>query len=135
MLLPPVVAIAPNTPEFENVLRDKPTGFRGYDAHWSFGRPDSDVVPEFDVMGATAVGLDRLLADLHDELPKTWSSPTLSGACSDGANYEVPDQATRWIAQKVELRAPVAGQPSPGVVNGNGVLRENGDVGDNNRSI
>jgi phosphomannomutase/phosphoglucomutase len=57
MLPRPVAAIPPNTADFENVPLVKPTGFREYDARWWFGRPGSDLAPELNLLGATALGL------------------------------------------------------------------------------
>jgi phosphomannomutase / phosphoglucomutase len=53
----PADNLAPNTFEFETVPLVKPTGFREYDARWWFGRPGSDTPPEFNLLGATALGL------------------------------------------------------------------------------
>jgi len=53
----PLAAIAPDSPEFETVPLVKPTGFREYDARWWLGRPGSDVAPELNLLGATALGL------------------------------------------------------------------------------
>jgi phosphomannomutase/phosphoglucomutase len=57
MLPRPVAAIAPDTAEFETVPLVKPTGFREYDARWWLGRPESEVAPELNLLGATALGL------------------------------------------------------------------------------
>lgn len=57
MLPRPLAAIAPNTFEFETVPLVKPTGFREYDARWWFGGPGSDIAPELNLLGVTALGL------------------------------------------------------------------------------
>ena len=57
MLPRPAVEIASNTIAFETVPLVKPTGFREYDARWWFGRPGSDVPPEINLLGVTALGL------------------------------------------------------------------------------
>jgi phosphomannomutase / phosphoglucomutase len=57
MLPCPVAEIAPDSAEFETVPLVKPTGFREYDARWWLGRPGSDIAPELNLLGATALGL------------------------------------------------------------------------------
>jgi phosphomannomutase / phosphoglucomutase len=53
----PVGDLPPNSVEFETLPLVKPTGFREYDARWWFGRPGSDVPPELNLLGVTALGL------------------------------------------------------------------------------
>ena len=49
--------LAPNSFAFETTPLIKPTGFREYDARWWFGHPASDVPPELNMMGVTAIGM------------------------------------------------------------------------------
>ncbi len=53
----PVADLAPNTFAFETTPLVRPTGFREYDARWWYGHPGSDVPPEINLMGVTALGL------------------------------------------------------------------------------
>ncbi len=53
----PEANLAPNTIAFETTPLIKPTGFREYDARWWFGHPGSDVPPELNLMGVTALGI------------------------------------------------------------------------------
>jgi phosphomannomutase/phosphoglucomutase len=53
----PVPFALPNTFEFETTPVVKPTGFREYDARWWFGHPGSQIPPEINLMGITALGL------------------------------------------------------------------------------
>jgi phosphomannomutase / phosphoglucomutase len=65
----PVAELRPNTYEFERTPLVKPTGFREYDARWWFGVAGSDVPPELNLMGVTALGMGigTLLGELGVE--------------------------------------------------------------------
>jgi phosphomannomutase/phosphoglucomutase len=53
----PVPALHANGAALETLPLVKPTGFREYDARWWYGRPGSDVAPELNLLGVTALGL------------------------------------------------------------------------------
>ena len=53
----PAASLKPNTLAYETTPLVKPTGFREYDARWWFGVPGSDVPPELNLLGVTALGM------------------------------------------------------------------------------
>jgi phosphomannomutase/phosphoglucomutase len=55
-----------------------------------------------------AVG--KTLAQLRNELPLTWSSPTMSPSCPDGRKYGVVDTVTRYYQMKKSAGGTVMGQ-------------------------
>jgi phosphomannomutase/phosphoglucomutase len=62
----PASSLKPNSLAFETTPLVRPTGFREYDARWWFGIPGSEVAPELNLMGVTALGmgLGTLLGEL-----------------------------------------------------------------------
>ncbi len=56
MPLVPRADLVPNTESFETAPLVAPQGFREYDARWWFGVPSSDKLPEFNLLGAQALG-------------------------------------------------------------------------------
>jgi phosphomannomutase / phosphoglucomutase len=69
--------------------------------------------------------LDRVpaksMADLKNDLPKTWSSPTMSPHCADEAKYGVVDQVVKHFEAARERGQTVAGQKIHDLVTVNGV--------------
>ena len=49
--------LSPNTLAYEEEALITPTGFREYDARWWFGRPDSEIPPQINLLGIEALGL------------------------------------------------------------------------------
>jgi phosphomannomutase/phosphoglucomutase len=66
----------------------------------------------------------RSMADLHRELAKTWSSPTLNAHCPDAAKYRVVDEVTQAVQRLAAAGARFAGQPIRTLVTVNGVRIE-----------
>ena len=60
-------------------------------------------------------------AELHDELPKTWGSPTMSPHCSDEAKYAIVAEITAQYKVAAAAGALVAGQKVRELVTVNGV--------------
>ena len=56
MPLAPRADLVPNTEAFETAPLVAPQGFREYDARWWFGVPGGDKKPEFNLLGAQALG-------------------------------------------------------------------------------
>jgi phosphomannomutase / phosphoglucomutase len=63
----------------------------------------------------------KSLADLYQELPLSFSSPTMSPHCADEEKYGVVDQLTTKIMKMAEQGAVVAGQPMVSTINVNGI--------------
>ena len=68
------------------------------------------------------------LADLHDALPPSWSTPTLSPACPDSEKYAVAERLTARLAAMHAAGEPFAGRAIREVVTVNGarVILEDG---------
>jgi phosphomannomutase / phosphoglucomutase len=66
----------------------------------------------------------RSMADLHRELARTWSSPTLNAPCPDAAKYRVVDEVTKAIQRLAAADGRFAGQPIRTLVTVNGVRIE-----------
>src|SRR2546430_4671599 len=63
----------------------------------------------------------KSMADLKNELPKTWSSPTMSPHCADEIKYRVVDEVVKHFEQAKAKGEKVAGQPIRDLVTVNGV--------------
>ena len=64
---------------------------------------------------------DKTLAELKDELPRTWQSPTMSPHCAYEVKYGVAERVTRRIQALQAEGGSIAGQPIRDVVTVNGV--------------
>jgi phosphomannomutase / phosphoglucomutase len=64
---------------------------------------------------------DKSLAELHDALPKTWGSPTMSPHCSDEAKYAIVAEITGQYEAAAADGAAVAGQKIRELLTVNGV--------------
>ena len=73
----------------------------------------------------------KTLADLHNALPKTWGSPTMSPHCSDEVKYAIVDKITAQYQAAAAAGAAVAGQKIRDLltVNGVRVMLEDGTWG------
>lgn len=63
----------------------------------------------------------KTLAQLRDDLPKTWSSPTMSPFCPDDKKYAVVDAVTAHYKAKQDKGETIMGQAISSVVTVNGV--------------
>jgi phosphomannomutase/phosphoglucomutase len=63
----------------------------------------------------------RSLADLHEALPKTWGSPTMSPHCPDEDKYRVVAQITEQILQAEAQSRAFSGYPIANTVTVNGI--------------
>ena len=63
----------------------------------------------------------KSLADLYRELPKTWSTPTMSPHCSDTAKYGIVERVTEHYRRMEREAATVAGGRIISLVTVNGV--------------
>src|SRR5262249_25094619 len=64
---------------------------------------------------------DRSLAELHDALPKTWGSPTMSPHCADESKYAIVDAITAEYRDAAASGSTVAGQKIRDLLTVNGV--------------
>jgi phosphomannomutase/phosphoglucomutase len=64
---------------------------------------------------------DKTLAQLREELPLTWSSPTMSPYCPDDKKYAVVDAVTQHYQVKKSKGVPVLGQKIESLITVNGV--------------
>lgn len=64
---------------------------------------------------------EATLASLHDALPRTWGTPTMSAPCPDEAKYGVVEAVLGRIEALRASREPLAGGRIAGVVTVNGV--------------
>ncbi len=63
----------------------------------------------------------KSMADLYEDLPKTWGSPTMSPHCPDEQKYQVVDEVLAKIKAMQEKGEVLIGQPIRDVVTVNGV--------------
>lgn len=63
----------------------------------------------------------KSMADLYNELPKTWGSPTMSPHCADEVKYGIVDQISNQIQAMAKDGAQLIGQKISSVVTVNGV--------------
>ncbi len=63
----------------------------------------------------------KSMADLRDDLPKTWGSPTMSPHCPDDKKYGVVDQVTNIYKQAESNGEKIAGQSIRELITVNGV--------------
>lgn len=64
---------------------------------------------------------DKSMADLKNDLPKTWGSPTMSPHCDDEAKYGIVDQVVEHFKKVAEDGGTVAGQKIRDLITVNGV--------------
>jgi phosphomannomutase/phosphoglucomutase len=63
----------------------------------------------------------RTLAELHDNLPITWNSPTMSPHCSDEEKYKVVDDVRAYFEDIKRQKVPFAGYRIQDLILTNGV--------------
>src|SRR6476469_8584090 len=90
---------------------NKPLG-RGYDDGLIFALAVCDMLDR---------SPQKSMAQLKNELPKTWSSPTMSPHCADEIKYRVVDDVVRHFEAVKAKGENVAGQPVRDLVTVNGV--------------
>jgi len=61
------------------------------------------------------------MAELYEDLPRTWSSPTMSPHCPDETKYRVVEQVTEQFQFLLRRNQPFAGQPVVDLLLINGV--------------
>lgn len=94
--------------------------------HFFFNKPigrgyDDGLVTAIHVLDMLDRNPDKSMADLYNDLPKTWGSPTMSPHCDDEQKYRVVDEVTAEIKAMQEKNASLIGQNIRDVVTVNGV--------------
>lgn len=64
---------------------------------------------------------DKSMADLKNDLPKTWSSPTMSPHCDDETKYGIVEKVVKHFEEAQKKAEKVAGQTIRDLVTVNGV--------------
>lgn len=64
---------------------------------------------------------DKTMAQLRDDLPKTWCSPTMSPQCADEVKYDVVNRIIARAQQMFDAGAPIAGEKITDLITVNGV--------------
>ncbi len=93
--------------------------------HYFFNPPvgrgyDDSIVAAITILEMLASG-NRTIAELADDLPRTWGSPTMSPFCPDLRKYEVVDAVTREYGALQARGEKLLGQDIARVVTVNGV--------------
>ncbi|QJP12862.1 phosphomannomutase/phosphoglucomutase [Starkeya sp. ORNL1] len=104
--------------------------------HFFFNAPigrgyDDGLVTAIAVIDMLDRNRDKSMADLYDELPKTWGSPTMSPHCDDEVKYRVVDTVLKRFEAKKASGDSMAGSPIVDLVTVNGirVVTEDGTWG------
>jgi phosphomannomutase/phosphoglucomutase len=63
----------------------------------------------------------RAISDLHDDLPKTWGSPTMSAHCPDEVKYAVAERVRSRIERMASAGELLSGRAIAGLVTVNGI--------------
>jgi phosphomannomutase/phosphoglucomutase len=94
--------------------------------HYFFNAPigrgyDDGFVTAIAILDMLDRNPDKSMADLYRDLPKTWSSPTMSPTCADEVKYAVADRVVARLKAMQARGEKLAGQPICDLVTVNGV--------------
>ncbi|MGE0611975.1 MAG: phosphomannomutase/phosphoglucomutase, partial [Hyphomicrobiales bacterium] len=94
--------------------------------HFFFNPPigrgyDDGLVSALAVLDMMDRNAGKSLAELHDALPRTWQSPTMSPHCADEVKYEVVDRAIAHFSAVADKGGKLAGQKIREVITVNGI--------------
>jgi phosphomannomutase / phosphoglucomutase len=94
--------------------------------HFFFNKPfgrgyDDGLVSALAVCDMLDRNSPKSMADLKNELPKTWQSPTMAPHCDDEVKYRVVDEVVKHFEGARAKGEKVAGQPIRDLVTVNGV--------------
>lgn len=64
---------------------------------------------------------EKTMADLYEDLPKTWGSPTMSPACADEVKYDVVERVVRHFQKIAGQGGKIAGQNIREMITVNGI--------------
>lgn len=94
--------------------------------HYFFGTPygrgyDDGLLSAIAICRMLDRAPSRSMADLYRDLPRTWSTPTMSPHCPDGEKYGVIDRITRHFQDHMAAGGVLAGQRITDLITINGV--------------
>ena len=94
--------------------------------HFFFNRPigrgyDDGLVSALAVLDLLDHNVGATFAELHNSLPKTWNSPTMSPYCPDEKKYGVVDQLVMQIKQMHAQKVKFAGRQIEELITINGI--------------
>jgi phosphomannomutase/phosphoglucomutase len=94
--------------------------------HFFFNKPvgrgyDDGILTAIHVMDMLDRNPDKSMADLYQDLPKTWGSPTMSPHCDDEKKYGIVDKVVARFKHMQEKGESLTGQPIRDLVTVNGV--------------
>jgi phosphomannomutase/phosphoglucomutase len=94
--------------------------------HYFFAPPigrgyDDGIVSAIAILDMLDRNPGKSLADLKNDLPRTWGSPTMSAACPDEEKYGVADAVSARFAAMKEKGEKIAGHAIVALVTVNGV--------------
>jgi phosphomannomutase/phosphoglucomutase len=94
--------------------------------HFFFNTPigrgyDDGLVTAIHILDMLDRNPNKSMADLYEDLPKTWGSPTMAPYCPDEQKYQVVDAVVGQIKAMQDKSETLIGQPIRDVVTVNGV--------------
>ena len=94
--------------------------------HYFFNAPigrgyDDGCVAALAILDMLDRAPDKTMADLKNDLPKTWGSPTMSPHCADGEKYGVVDKVVAHFHALADAGGTLMGQKIRDLVTVNGV--------------
>lgn len=94
--------------------------------HFFFNPPlgrgyDDGIVAALAVCDMLDRNSGKSMADLKNDLPKTWQSPTMSPHCGDEVKYGIVDKIVAHITARAETGEQIAGQKVRELITVNGV--------------
>ena len=94
--------------------------------HFFFNKPigrgyDDGLVAALAVCDMLERNPDRSIAELYDNLPKTWGSPTMSAHCPDEIKYSVAERVKDRIEKMAKSDETIAGHDIADLITVNGI--------------
>jgi len=94
--------------------------------HYFFNAPvgrgyDDGLVSAIAILDMLDRNPGKSMAELKRELPRTWSSPTMSPHCADEVKYDIVDKVTRHYQKLAANGERIIGQPIRELVTVNGI--------------
>ena len=94
--------------------------------HYFFNQPigrgyDDGLVSAIAILDMLDHNPDKTVAQLYDDLPKTWGSPTMSPYCPDETKYQVVEKVSAELEKLAADGGELIGQKVASVVTVNGV--------------
>jgi len=94
--------------------------------HYFFNKPigrgyDDGLIAALAVCDMLERNPERSIAELHDDLPKTWGSPTMSAHCPDEIKYAVAERVKDRIEQMAKSNETIVGHDIADLITVNGI--------------